>query len=157
MVKKITFSCPSWMYETYLSNVKNRSEYINELIVKGSEVLSEDFISSKQRIIQLAKHNTILKNTITDLQKEVASLRFRAENKGLAKQMDENSKYGGWDPDNLVPEELEYWREHKTIQPRFMHGQHKCYNNDVAVNIPFEEFKRRYEIMAEIMAKKNDI
>jgi hypothetical protein len=150
MAKYITFTCSDWVYNTYLNNTgNNRSKYIEELIVKGSELLSDDYVNDKQKLLNSYKKITILKTEIANLQQQISSLKYRLESKKEIKKRLEQDKYSDWDIDNLSSEELDYWRSNMNIPTEYIIGQNNFYNNIFATKISLDEFKRRYNLVRD--------
>jgi regulator of replication initiation timing len=72
MSKHLTITISDWVFATYLSNIKiNRSQYIEEMIVKGSELNSGDFEIIKQKILRLTQENRELSIEIAQLKKQI--------------------------------------------------------------------------------------
>jgi hypothetical protein len=89
MSHKISLSLSDWVFETYVpSNIRNRSKFIEEMLVKGCEVESGDFSSTKQKILHLMKENQNLRNDV-ETWKKTAEL---WKNKKSKRKMTDNEK-----------------------------------------------------------------
>ena len=81
MIKKLSISLSSWVVETYLSSRMNKSRYIEEMIIKGSQIDSGEFSDTKQKIIALAKDLRIKDDEISQLKLQIGSLKNKFSSK----------------------------------------------------------------------------
>lgn len=77
MVRIFSISLSDWVYNTYLDTVNNgnRSKYIEEMIVKGSEIESGEFENNKQKIIRISKEIREKDNIIKKLKTELGKIK----------------------------------------------------------------------------------
>jgi len=66
MSKILSITVPEWIYDSYLSNLKNRSAFITEMIIKGVQVEDNTLQNTQMKILSLNKEllNLTEKNNI---------------------------------------------------------------------------------------------
>ncbi len=94
MIKNFSISVQDWVFDSYLHGLKNRSAFIEEMIIKGSELESGDFSSTKQKIMRLSKENrkqaediSILRRTVESLKQRLSGKRELTDNELMAKSI----------------------------------------------------------------------
>ena len=94
-MKIISFCVSEWVFNTYLSDLKNRSRYIEEMIIKGTEIDSGDFASTKQKMIKLIKENRNLNNEVARLKTQLGRYKSNelTDNEKMAKAIKARGLY----------------------------------------------------------------
>lgn len=72
MVKKLSISIADWIYHSYLKDTPNRSRYIEEMLVKGTELDVGEFETQKQKLIIAQKEIRDRDEEIKRLTAEIA-------------------------------------------------------------------------------------
>lgn len=81
-MERITISLSEWVIETYLSGIyTNRSKYIEELIIKGSELTSGEFSETKRKVLDLSKRLREVQEQLNKCKFLNASLKDRLKGK----------------------------------------------------------------------------
>jgi len=74
MYKKIAVTIPDYIFNEYLKEVKNKSEYICKMIYVGYGVMTCEGSSLKSQLLKVIQDNTNLQTEIKTLKANIQSL-----------------------------------------------------------------------------------
>lgn len=91
MTKKFSISVSDLTYDSYLKEIRgNRSEYIEKLIILGSENLINEQTTDKSRLMKLIQEKTNIERELEQLKLQNANLKARLDkNKDVMSEEDE--------------------------------------------------------------------
>ena len=81
MTKRLTISLSNWVHDTYLIGVKNKSKFIEEMLIKGVDVTIGETQGVKARQIELLKELRSLTEKNKQLSLENGSLKHKVSAK----------------------------------------------------------------------------
>ena len=165
MVKIMCISISDWVYSTYLQDkTKNRSKFIEELIVKGIESQLNPTEGSKQALLNLVKENNQLKNDISNLSSKIETLKNNLDIIKNKKKRDDHLTQQEIDDvkylfDNRT-RDMNYWlHESKRVLDNnrfFLKGRWQLFINTFSYNISKAQFSYLMKLYDESLVQDNN-
>jgi len=71
VTKNFSISVSEWVFNTYLNNIGNRSKFIEEMIIKGSEISTGEYETTKNQNLKLFKENRVYRDENIKLKRKI--------------------------------------------------------------------------------------